>query len=224
MQVKAKNMQISAKIHQKLCKIVQKQVVFSAIKHLFRSKNGQIGRLILWKCAAGGCVWKHPGCILSVFMHLYEGLPLSGFFDLSDVFDRFWTVFGLSFCHKRATLGAKMGRFGVILDHFWVDSGSFWRHLGIILASFLHNFGVVLVWLWPDLEAVWGLFRTIFGGILAHFGPFFGHFVVFRWCIGRLTAKVCKNNARESKNNQISASKFTKKIFKIVQNRPFFRL
>ena len=57
-------MKISAKIYQKLCKIVQKQAFknkpfFSRINHLFRleKKTGQNRRFNLWKCAVSGCAF-----------------------------------------------------------------------------------------------------------------------------------------------------------------------
>ena len=65
-------------------------------------------RFNLWKCAARACAWKHPKRILSIFMHIYEGLD-----DFWTVF--FWWRFTL-FCNH---LGPIRSQKRVILGWFW---------------------------------------------------------------------------------------------------------
>ena len=75
MQEKANIYKFPPKFTKNDTKIVQKQALFSGIKHLFcLKKTGQNRRFNLWKCAVSGCAWKDPERILSVFMHFYEGV------------------------------------------------------------------------------------------------------------------------------------------------------
>ena len=131
------------------------------------------------KVCSARCVWKYPGCILSVFMHFYEApsdfwtvffLLLLTFFDLC------WGIF-VHICDY----------IGPFLDHFWnrdilgwfwtnleVDLRSFWGHFRVTFWSFSHRFGIVLVSFWPHFEAflgylpVWAIF-----GLFARFWAIF---------------------------------------------------
>ena len=68
-----KNMQISAKIHQKYAKLCKNKPFFG-YKTLVLLKNGQNRRFNLLKCAVSGCVWMGPKGILSVFKQFDERL------------------------------------------------------------------------------------------------------------------------------------------------------
>ena len=108
----SKMMQEKAKIYtflqKKIGEFCARTSPFSPIKHVFCLKNGQNWRFNLWKCAARACAWKHPKRILSIFMHIYEGLD-----DFWTVF--FWWRFTL-FCNH---LGPIRSQKRVILGWFW---------------------------------------------------------------------------------------------------------
>ena len=128
---------------------------------------------------------------------------------------------------KWAKMGQKwgqMGHFWVILDHFWVHPRSFWVAWG----SFYHffaSFGVVLVLFWPHFEAFLGPFWAIFVPFLGRFSPilglFHGHFAIFWWCFGKLTAKSSKM-MQEKANICEFLPKFTKIMQNCPKTSPFF--
>ena len=172
--MEGKNMQNYAKKCQKniYAKIIQNMPFFLPIKHLFCFKEMVNRCFNLWKCAVSGCVWKHPGWFLSVFMHFYEGLD-----DFWTIFGYFWpflTVFGPFWSQKWVEMAQNRAKMGPKWDKnvsFWGDFGPFLGrsghsgvtsdHFGIALASFWGRFGVV----WPHFRP----FLVRFGVIFAYF-------------------------------------------------------
>ena len=71
-------------------------------------------------------------------MHFYEGLPLSGFFDLTDVFDRSFGRFLAFFWSQKGHFGSKNGSIrgdsGPFLGRFGVILKTSWDHIGIVFA------------------------------------------------------------------------------------------
>ena len=143
------------------------------------------------KCAVSGCVWNDPGWILTVFIHFYEALPNFRVvvFLTFDLFGPFLSHFDTIWGHFWTKTGPSRVILGVILGHFWVEPRSFGGHFG----SFGHRFGIILVSFWGRFDRIlrpsWCLFGPFFldhfWALLPILGWFYGHFVVFGWCLGR---------------------------------------
>ena len=136
----------------KICKIVPKLIKnmqncaktspFSARKQLFcLKKNGQNRRFDLWKCTGSGCVWKHPGWILSVFIHIRQ--YVDGFLSFFCATFDIWAILA----QKRALLGQK-----------WHHLGSFRVDSADQFASFWHPFDDSGLPFWLAIQIIKQLF------------------------------------------------------------------